>query len=257
MVEARVGGSIVERPDNAILRALPEADFERLRPHLREVHLELGDVVHAPSDPVQWVCWVERGLLSIVSSDVEGDSVETGMVGREGASGLVEACGGGTSYLTVLVQIEGRGWRAPAALCRELAETSSGFRQAVMQYAEIMLAEGRQSVVCQARHGAEARCARWLMESRERSGVGDSLPLTQEYLAAMLGVQRTTVTNIAGALQRRGLIRYGRGRIDIVDPEGLEAAACDCRRSLAEHRAQRAPAAAYAAAAPAPRRRAR
>ena len=111
----------------------------------------------------------------------------------------------------------------------------------VWRYAEIMLAEARQSVVCQAMHSVEGRCARWLLESRDRSGVGDRLPLTQEYLAAMLGVQRTTVNPIAGALQRRGLIQYSRGRIDILDAEGLQRAACDCRRVLPEHRALRAP----------------
>ena len=231
----------MERPDNALLRAMSAEDFERLRPHLREANLEIGDIVYAPGDPVQTVCWVETGLLSIVYSNEDGESVETAMVGREGAGGLVEACGGGVSYLTVLVQIEGRGWRAPASVCRELAGQSAAFRDIIWRYSEIMLAEGRQSVVCQALHAAEARCARWLTESRDRSGLGDSLPLTQEYLAAMLGVQRTTVTSVAGALQRRGLIRYSRGRIDVIDAGGLEAAACECRRKLAEHRRQRGP----------------
>jgi CRP-like cAMP-binding protein len=229
------------RPDNAILQALSDEDFARLRPHLHEVKLELGDLLYAPADPVTFVCWVETGLLSIVASSLEGQSVETSMIGREGASGLVEACGQGSSYLTVLVQVEGRGWRAPASVCRDLAEQSGAFRRVVWNYAEIMLAEARQSVVCQAMHSVEGRCARWLLETRDRSGVGDRLPLTQEYLAAMLGVQRTTVNPIAGALQRRGLIQYSRGRIDVVDSEGLEQAACDCRRSLTEHRAARAP----------------
>ena len=231
----------MNRPDNALLQALDESDFERLRPHLQDVKLELGDLLYAPFDPVTFVCWVETGLLSIGASTAEGQSVETSRIGREGASGLVEACGKGVSYMTVLVQMEGRGWRVPASACRDLAEQSASFRQMVWSYAEIMLAEARQSVVCQALHAVEGRCARWLLESRDRSGVGDRLPLTQEYLAAMLGVQRTTVNPIAGALQRRGLIQYSRGRIDIVDSAGLEAVACDCRRVLPEHRALRAP----------------
>ena len=232
---------MMNRPDNALLRALGDDEFERLRPHLNEVELELGDVLYAAGDPVPFVCWPEIGLLSIVASSMEGQSVETSMIGREGAAGLIEACGAGPSYLTVLVQVEGRGWRAPARACRELAEQSAGFRRVVWNFAEIMLAESRQSVVCQAMHSVEGRCARWLLETRDRSGVGDRLPLTQEYLAAMLGVQRTTVNPIAGSLQRRGLINYSRGRIDIVDPTGLEGAACDCRRSLAEFRARRGP----------------
>jgi CRP-like cAMP-binding protein len=232
---------LMDRPDNALLRALSDEDFQRLRPDLQEVQLDLGDVLYGPLDPVPYVCWVERGLLSIVASSEEGQSVETSMIGREGAAGLVEACGGGVSYLTVLVQVPGRGWRAPSSAVRQLAEQSVGFRRMVWNYTEIMLAEGRQSVVCQAMHSVEGRCARWLLETRDRSGVGDRLPLTQEYLAAMLGVQRTTVNPIAGALQRRGLIQYSRGRIDIVDADGLEHAACDCRRTLTEHRALRGP----------------
>jgi CRP-like cAMP-binding protein len=231
----------VERPDNALLRALSDEDFARLQPHLKEVALELGDVIYGPGDLVEQVLWVETGLLSIVASSADGQSVETSMVGREGASGLVEACGRGTSYMTVLVQVEGRAWRAPAAICRELAEQGASFRRMVWNYTEIMLAEGRQSVVCQAMHQVEGRCARWLLETRDRSGKGDTLPLTQEYLAAMLGVQRSTVSPIAGALQRRGLIQYSRGRIDILDVEGLEAAACNCRRTLSEHRRARTP----------------
>ena len=231
----------MDRPDNALLRSLSDEDYERLRPHLQEVQLDLGDVVHAMSDPVTYVCWVERGLLSIVSSSMEGQSVETSMVGREGASGLVEACGRGVSYLTVLVQIEGRGFRTRASVVRELAESSSGFREMLWNYTELMLAESRQAAVCQAMHSVEGRCARWLLESRDRSALGDRLPLTQEYLAAMLGVQRTTVNPIASGLQRRGLIQYSRGRIDIVDAPGLERSACDCRRVLTEHRALRAP----------------
>ena len=231
----------MERPDNALLRSLSDGDFARLQPHLREVTLELGDVVYGPGDPVEQVVWVETGLLSIVASSADGQSVETSMIGREGASGLVEACGRGTSYQTVLVQVEGRGWRAPAGVCRELAEQGASFRKMVWGYTEIMLAEARQSVVCQAMHQVEGRCARWLLETRDRSGKGDTLPLTQEYLAAMLGVQRSTVSPIAGALQRRGLNQYNRGRIDIPDPEGLEAAACVCRRTLAEHRDLRGP----------------
>lgn len=231
----------MDRPENLLLRALPASEFERLSEHLKPVRLDLGDVLHPPGDPVETVHFIDVGLLSIVYSSPDGKSVEAGMVGREGASGLLEACSNGPSFMTVLVQVEGRGHRVPERVCRELAADSQAFRDAIWRYTELMLAESRQSVVCQASHEAESRCARWLMESRDRSGIEGRLPLTQEYLAAMLGVQRTTVVSIAGALQRRGLINYSRGKIDIVDAEGLDAAACDCRRALRDHRAARRP----------------
>ena len=219
--------------DNALLAALPDEVRERLA--LEPAPLPLSRVLYRAGAPVDWVWWVGDGLLSVVAP-AEGKQVETSMVGREGAAGLAEACGGGVSYLTVLVEIEGHGWRSPAAACLRLFEDSADFRRVVMAYTGVMLAEGRQSVICQAAHAAEARCARWLLESADRSGVGARVPLTHEYLAAMLGVQRTTVTAIAGALERRGLLRQHRGVFELTDPEGLEAAACPCRRLLKAHR---------------------
>ena len=231
----------MDRPDSALLRALTAEDFERLSPHLRETPLRLGDVVCTPGDRVERVMFVETGLLSIVYSSEEGHSVETSMVGREGASGLAESCGSGVSYLTVLVQMEGRAFSAPPAVCRQLYDSSDSFRRVVAGYVEIMLAEARQSVVCQAMHEVQERCARWILEARDRGGLPGVLPMTQEYLAAMLGVQRTTVTPIAAGLQRRGLIRYSRGRVEVLDPEGLEQVACVCRGSLRTHREQFGP----------------
>ena len=226
----------MDRPDNALLRALTPEDFDRLAPHLRPDELKLGDLIYAPEDKVERVTFVETGLLSIVFSSLGGQSVETSMIGREGASGLLEACGSGFSFLTVLVQVEGRGVSLPASVVRDLSDRSAAFRDVLHRYGEAMLAEGRQSVVCQALHPVEQRCARWLIESADRSGCDSRLPLTQEYLAAMLGVQRTTVTPIAAMLQRRGLIRYTRGRIDILDPPGLDRAACECRPNIKAHR---------------------
>ena len=231
----------MDRPDSALLRALTQEDFDRLAPHLREVQLRLGDVIFTPGDRVERVTFVESGLLSIVYSSAEGHSVETSMIGREGAGGLAEVCGSGVNYLTVLVQMEGRAYSASAAICRQLYDSSEGFRRVVAGYVEIMLAEARQSVVCQAMHEVQERCARWILEARDRGGLPGVLPMTQEYLAAMLGVQRTTVTPIAAALQRRGLIRYSRGRVEVIDPEGLERVACICRGALRAHRAQVGP----------------
>ena len=228
----------MERPNNTLLRNLGDADWERLRPSLREIELRLGDVLMTPGDPIERVVWVETGLLSIVYSSEEGHSVETSMVGREGAGGMLEACGSGLSYLTVLVQMEGRGLAAPPAAVRDLFERSEAFRDQVTRFAESQMAEARQSVVCQAMHEVEERCARWILEASDRGGYTGPLSMTQEYLAAMLGVQRTTVTPVAGALQRRGLIRYSRGRVEVVDADGLERVACICRRSVAEHRAR-------------------
>lgn len=212
------------------------ASDERDRLKLQPFELRLGELVQTAHEPVEWVYFPLSGLLSLVYTSAEGHSVETGMVGREGASGLLAACGVGRAFVNHLVQIEGQALRAPASVCRSLYESSQTFREALARETEMLLVEGRQSVVCQALHSAEARCARWLLESRDRAGCGDVVPLTQEHLAAMLGVQRTTVSAVASTLQRDNLIRYSRGRISILDAPGLERAACECRDVLRRFR---------------------
>ena len=226
----------VDGVGNLLLARLSPEDRAHLEPRLTPFEFRLGEVLQRPGEPVDSVYFVDRGLLSVVASDRNGETVETSMVGREGASGLVAACGVGVPYMTHLVQIEGAGRRAPAALCRGLFQSSAAFRDIVTRHTQHVLAETRQSAVCQAMHSAEGRCARWLLESGDRAGCGDLVPLTQEYLAAMLGVQRTTVSAVASTLQRAGLIRYSRGRIRILDHPGLERASCDCRKAVKEFR---------------------
>lgn len=229
-------GAAVSVDDNLWLASLTVADREKLTSRLQPYELRLGDVVQTANEPVEWVYFPLSGLLSLVYTSAEGQTVETGMIGKEGGSGLLAACGVGRAFVNHLVQIEGQAVRAPASVCRSLYESSQTFRAALARQAELLLVEGRQSVVCQALHSAEARCARWLLESRDRAGCGETVPLTQEHLAAMLGVQRTTVSAVASELQRLGLIRYSRGRIGILDASGLERAACECRRVLRSFR---------------------
>ena len=127
------------------------------------------------------------------------------------------------------VQVNGRAWRSPAGFCRKLALSDQSFAARTLKLAELQLIESRQSALCQAKHRFDERFARWVLESLDRSGGRNPLPLTQEFLADMLGVQRTTVSGIAGILQRKGLISYRRGQLEIVQLRGLEALACDCR----------------------------
>lgn len=221
---------------NAWLCGLSAPDLDALRPRLQDHALHLGDVLQAAHEPAQWVYFPVQGLLSLVYTSLDGATVETGMVGQEGASGLQEACSGAAVYVNHLVQIEGRALRAPASACRTLHETSPTFRQAVGASADLLLNEARQSVVCQALHSAEARFARWLLESRDRAACAETVPLTQEHLAAMLGVQRTTISAVASTLQKAGLVRYSRGRIVLLDPAGLERIACECRSAMRRYR---------------------
>lgn len=227
---------IVPEFKNDILRALSEEDVTRLIRQGSGVELAFGARLYQPGASVDWVYFPEDALLSLVVATEDGRTAESGMVGHEGAMGLVEACGSGMSALTCIVQAPGPAWRVPAVACRALAAESESFRTVVWRVLEFQLVESRQSATCRSFHPVERRLARWLLECRDRDGGGDTMPVTQEFMAAMLGVQRTTVNSFAKVLQDRRLIDYSRGRVRFVDLDGLETAACECRNVLVGER---------------------
>jgi CRP-like cAMP-binding protein len=225
-----------DRPANAFLRNLGAPAFDLLQPRLQPVSMPLGEVLYREGDRVDWIYFPLTCLLSVLTTDENGDSVETAMVGNEGALGLLEACGSGRIATTCLVQIDGRALRIGAADFRTQVLAHEDLARAAWTLIEMQLGESRQSGMCVALHTVEQRLARWLLESAERVGDQGVMPLTQEFIGSMLGVQRTTVTAFASQLQKAGLIRYARGRVEIVDAEGLEARACECRAATREQR---------------------
>jgi CRP-like cAMP-binding protein len=227
---------VSERPDNAFLRSLEDASYAALEPHLSPIRLPHADVLYRPNDVVDWIYFPVAGLLSILTETRDGQSVETAMVGNEGALGVVETMGTGVTPNTTLIQVDGHGMKAPAAAFRAVAMATPDIMSRAFALVEVQITESRQSGMCQALHTVEPRFARWLLESMERSGGRTKLPLTQEFIAAMLGVQRTTVNAFATQLQKAGLIKYSRGAVDLVDPAGLEHLACECRGVLQSQR---------------------
>lgn len=221
---------------NAFLRGLGREAFDLLAPHLTRVQLTLGEILYRPEDRIDHIYFPERCLLSVLTTDREGQTVETAMVGVEGALGLMEALGSGRTAMTTLVQVDGFAWRAPASACRALAMSNPDFMSQAWKLTEHQMTESRQSGMCQALHSVEPRLARWLLESLERSGGRNPMPLTQEFIASMLGVQRTTVTAFAAQLQKGGLIAYARGRVELLDAAGLEHRACECRSAIKAER---------------------
>ena len=225
-----------KRPDNSLLLNLTEGAFNLLADQLTAVDLALNLHVHSAEVAVEWVYFPVRSLLSMIALGSPGQGVETSMVGSEGSAGLTEACGSGVSSVDCVVQVEGVAWRAPASACRAIVAVSPNFAEAAWRFAELQIVEARQSGVCHALHPIEQRLARWLLESMERSGGRNPLPMTQEFLGAMLGVQRTTVTALAGRMQDLGIIRYSRGQLSIVDPHKLENLSCSCRNAMQAQR---------------------
>lgn len=232
---------------NHLLDALSRDDLERLAPHLQSIRHRSGTVLYEPEADLDWVYFPEQGLVSIISVMLSGATAEAAVVGREGAVGFVEAAGSGVFLMRALVQADLQAQRVPAARYREALNASQSFRQAVADHAELNMAESRQTIACIAHHTADRRLAWWLLECRDRADSGDTLPLTQEFLAAMLGLQRTTVNAVAAVLRDEGLIEYRRGTVRILDVAGLEAKSCECYqtnkrfRSLIEGASRRPP----------------
>lgn len=226
------------RSSNIFLSGVSKTSYARLMEGSTLVDLNLGRQIMTQGGQVDWVYFPESCLLSLISVDGCGESIETSMSGLEGAAGLLEACGSGQSSVDCVVQVNGKAWRASSAHCRRLAFSDMAFNADAWRLIEFQMSESRQSGLCQATHTVEARAARWLLESLDRSGGRNPLPLTQDFLASMLGVQRTTVSAVAAELQRRGLISYARGRVTIVDAPGLEKLACECRQSTRQQRAR-------------------
>ena len=224
------------RPGNSFLQALSPVSYHALNEHLVPTDFVHGACIQHDELPVDWVYFPVSGLLSLISAVETGESLETAMIGFDGAVGLVEACGSQISHVSCVVQMGGRGWRAPVGAVRSLMLSDAAFGLQAWRRGEFQLLEARQAAICQALHSVEQRLARRLLESLDRSGGRGPLPLTQESLASLLGVQRTTVTAYAVQLQQAGVIAYRRGQVEILDRLALEAKACGCRSAVQKYR---------------------
>lgn len=220
---------------NAFLAGLAPATWERLAPDTKVARLELGKLIYRPDEPVRTVYFPLSCLISQVNRSEDGQGVETAMVGRDNAAGVLESLGTGKAVWESMVQVDGEAIIASAKTVRRLAGEDAAFNFECWRLAETQAFESQQSVACQALHAGEKRLARWLHEAHTRTGARNPLPVTQEVVATMLGIQRTTVSTFQGSLQRRGLITVKRGRVEIADVDGL-AAACNCLRLVEERR---------------------
>jgi CRP-like cAMP-binding protein len=211
-----------------LLAALAPDDRAALEPHLEAVALAVGQVLAEPGEPLAHVYFPETAIFSVIHRMADGAAVEVGTVGNEGLVGLAALLEAEASESQTLAQIPGTAVRLPAAVLVEAVAARPALRRLLHRYTQAYLTQVAQGAACNRLHGIEARCARWLLMTHDRVGGADVFPLTQEFLAIMLGVRRSGVTLAAGALQDAGLIRYRRGGIRVLDRAGLEAAACEC-----------------------------
>lgn len=218
---------------NSVLAKLEPSAVMRAAGRIQPMQFRRGTVLQEIGAPVQWVWFPENALICVASENLGGESVSGGMIGWNGAYGAFEACGSRMSFTRATVQIDGEGYRIRADHYRELFDHSSALRTAIHMHVEALLVEARQSAACAALHSVESRTCRLLLDASERSHGGNVLSLTQESLAQMLGVQRTTVAVTASTLQKSGLIRSGRGVVELLDAQRIEAASCSCRQTIA------------------------
>lgn len=215
---------------NRLLTGLPQGDLDQFYSNLHPVSLSLKQVLCAAGTQIEDVYFVEDGLGSVVNTMANGTTIEVGMIGIEGVIGVSALLGAEVSAQTTLIQIPGAAYRMSASRCKAIFDQSAAFRAAVLRFAEAMLNLTAQTAACNRLHSVEQRCARWLLMASDRIG-SDTMPMTHEFLASMLGVRRAGVTTTAGDLQRSGLIRYHHGQLTITDRDGLESSACECYRS--------------------------
>jgi CRP-like cAMP-binding protein len=224
----------VQHP-NRLLAALPAADFELLSAQLKPIDLVHEKVLFEAGDLIQRVYFPHSGVISLVVNLADGQMIEAAMVGRDSVVGASAALDGRVALNTGIVQVSGTGSILDIDTFRSVAERSVAFRTTLIRHEQILFAQAQQSAACNASHTIEARLSRWLLWTRDLSG-SNTLGLTQEFLAQMLGVRRTSVSLVANTLQNAGLIRYSRGRIEITDLDGLREASCECYGRLAAHR---------------------
>jgi CRP-like cAMP-binding protein len=216
--------------ENRLLASLSPKAFDQLRPHLVSIELKHGAVMTRPNERFERVYFPITGFISLVVELSDGSMIETGMVGRDGVLGAGAALDDRLLLSTSLVQVPGRASAIGIEHVRQLALTDEKFRSVLVRHEQVLLAQAQQSAACNASHTVEARMCRWLLRMRDL--VGDELPLTQDFLAQMMGVRRPSVSLVAGTLQQAGLIKYHRGHITIIDIERLQDSACECYETV-------------------------
>lgn len=219
---------------NSLLRALSPGDYEQISQHATTVSLRLRQDLIEPGDPIRYAWFPQSGLLSVVNDMDDGKTtIEVGVIGREGVAGLPLFHGRKTQPCRVLVQVAGNAKRIPAEEFAAIVKQAPTLQSALHTYTLALMNQSAQQVACNRLHSLEQRCAKWLLTTHDHMDA-EELPLTQEFLAVMLGVRRPGVTVAAQALQDAGLIKYRRGRITITDRVGMETIACECYRRIRE-----------------------
>lgn len=218
---------------NRLLAAIPDEEYQRLLPYLEFVHLAKNKIVYEAGDTTRHAYFLTSGMASLLSITEHGEMIEVAMVGNEGMIGIPIVLQVNKTPHRVLVQIPADAMRIKADLLRAEFNQGGQLHHLLLRYTHALFAQLALSSACNHFHTIEQRLARWLLVTRD-CVKSDTFHLTQEFLSLMLGAPRTSITTIAGALQKTGLIRYSRGKITILDRQALEETACECYEIIKE-----------------------
>jgi CRP-like cAMP-binding protein len=218
---------------NRLLALLPPVDYQRLLPRLHAVSLVPSQLIYKARSPMDYVYFPTTSMVSAMTIMDNGDAIEVATIGNEGMTGLTTFIGGETSPYELIVQVPGDALRMNADVLRQEASKDGALRRLLVLYNTAFSTQVSYSVACNGLHKVEQRCCRWLLMTADRVG-SDQLPLTHQFLAIMLGVRRSSVTEVLKPLQDRGLLRNGRGVIHITNRPGLEALSCECYRAVGD-----------------------
>ncbi|MGI2902916.1 Crp/Fnr family transcriptional regulator [Tolypothrix sp. VBCCA 56010] len=211
-------------PKNKLLAALPDEDYQRLVPDLELVELPIKQVLYNPEEPIKHVYFLNQGISSIVYTTEGGSTVEVGMVGNDGMVGIPVFLGGNMTTTTAFMQVPGTAMRMKAVRLKAEFDLGGSLQKLLLRYTQALFTQISHTAVSNRLNTVEERLARWLLMAADLTQ-SDEFPLTQEFIAEMLGVRRSGVTVAAGILSQAGMIRYNRGRITILNREALEATA--------------------------------
>lgn len=218
---------------NQLLCALPQEELQRFTPHLEFISLPFKHVLYEPNQLIKYVYFPNQGVVSMVTTTEEGETVEAATVGNEGMIAISVLLGVDQIPLQAISQVPGNAWRMRTETFKQQVKPDTLLYTLLLRYTQALMSQLSQTVACNRLHSVEERFCRWLLMCHDRVGT-DEFFLTQELLSQMLGVRRASVSVVAAILQKAGFIRYSRGRIQIRDRQGLEAASCECYRVVKE-----------------------
>jgi CRP-like cAMP-binding protein len=218
---------------NQVLAALSPPQASRLQPHLVECAFDAGTVLYQPGDPINAVYFPSTAVVSVVTLMRNGRSVESATLGKESLIGAVAALADVPAHSQFVVQVSGKCWRLPTPHLKAFVHGDPSAMKLVLAYVQRDIVLAQQSIACNALHNVSQRVAKWLLVAQDRAN-SSILPMTQEHISLMMGVQRNSVTVAATSFKRDRLIKYARGRIEIVNRLGLIRAACECYSTESE-----------------------